>query len=74
VASKGEDGEFNFNRDAGRNRKQNRREQKRQDQKARKAGKAERAAGDAAARHGDGASPPAEPVTVRRVSDDGETG
>jgi hypothetical protein len=74
VASKGEDGDFNFNKAVGGSRKQHRREQKRQDQKARKAGKAERAADDAAARHGDGASPPAEPVTVRRVSDDGETG
>ena len=74
MASKGEDGEFNFNKDAGRSRKQNRQEQKRQDQKARKAGKAERAADGAAAHHGPGESTPAGPVTVRRVSDDGETG
>ncbi len=74
MASQGEDGEFNFSKDAGHSRKQNRREQRRQDQKARKAGKAERAADGAAAYRGSGASPPGGPAAVRRVSDDGKTG
>jgi len=44
VANKGNGGDRNFKEDAARNRKLNRQEQKRQDQKARRAGKAERAA------------------------------
>lgn len=52
VASKGGGGDFNFEKDATRNRKQNHQEQKRQDQKARKAGKAERAAERGSAQYG----------------------
>jgi len=44
VASKGNGGDFDYKKAARHNFKEDRQEQKRQDQKARKAGKAERAA------------------------------
>jgi len=44
VASKGNGGGFNYQKAARQNLKQDRQEQKRQDQKARKAGRDERAA------------------------------
>jgi len=44
VASKGKDGDYNSKGGAARSLKQDRQEQRLQDQKARKAGKAERAA------------------------------
>ena len=74
MASKDEGGNFNFDKDATRNRKQNRQEQKRQDQKARKAGKAERAVESGSAQHGYGSSASAGPRAVRRVSDESGTG
>jgi len=74
VASKGGGGDFNFKKDATRNRKQNRQELKRQDRKARKAGKAERAAERGSVQYGYGSSASADPVAVRRVSDQGGTG
>ena len=74
LASKGESGDFNFKKDATRNRKENRQEQKRQDLKARKAGKAERAAEGRSAQYGYGSSASAGPMATRRVSDEGGTG
>ena len=74
MASKGGEGDFDFKKDATRNRKRNRQEQKRQDQKARKAGKAERAAERGSAQYGYGSSASAGPMATRRVSDEGGTG
>jgi len=74
VASKGGGGDFNFKKDAARNRKQDRQEQKHQDQKARKAGKAERVAERGSAQYGYGSSASTGPRAVRRVSDEGGTG
>ncbi|MFH2071533.1 MAG: hypothetical protein ABIJ75_01645 [Actinomycetota bacterium] len=72
MASKGGGGDFR--KDAAHNRKQHRQEQKRQDQKARRAGKAERAAEGGSAEYGYGSSASTGPRTVRRVSDEGSTG
>ena len=74
VASKGAGGDFDFKKDASRNRKQNRQEQRRQDQKARKAGKAERAGERGSAQYGYGSSASGGPMRASRVSDEGETG
>jgi hypothetical protein len=74
VASKGGGGDFNFKKDATRNRKQNRQEQRRQDQKARKAGKAVRAAEGESAQYGYGSSASADPKAGRGVSGQGSTG
>ena len=74
VASKGQGGDFNFEKDATRNRKQSRQEQRRQDQKARKAGKAERAAEGGSAQYGWGSSASVDPKAGRGVSGQGSTG
>ena len=74
MASKGGGGDFNFKKDAARNRKQKRQELKRQDQKARKAGKAERAAERGSAQFGYGSSASAGPGARRQASDEGSTG
>jgi hypothetical protein len=74
VVNNGEDGEFSFKKDAARNRRQEHQERRYQDQKARAAGKAERAAERGSAQYGYGSSASAGPGGMGRFSDQGDTG